>query len=231
LEAVDEVEAWTLLEKIVVDHVVPICFMAFEVGEWLQVRTTAQQLLYAHELPVHLRLSLHYTAPVGSDAASSTVLHFAFQRESAMAQRGQDPGLGLRHAPLHRSRLVVERKHSRKPFSQVISEFVVPALEMEWPTMLPLVLGLVGIIVVILATVFPIVSIHRLTSVRLIVRAVLSTQVVQRRRHLRFCKEDDPTVGPLLLSTVCFFFVCSWWLTGRHCWVVPGLCPWSAACG
>lgn len=36
LEAVDEVEAWTLLEKIVVDHVVPICFMAFEVGEWLQ---------------------------------------------------------------------------------------------------------------------------------------------------------------------------------------------------
>lgn len=35
--------------------------------------------------------------------------------------------------------------------------------------MLPLVLGLVGIIVVILAT------------------------VVQRRRHLRFCKEDDPT--------------------------------------
>lgn len=99
--------------------------------------------------------------------------------------------------------------------------------------MLPLVLGLVGIIVVILATVFPIVSIHRLTSVRLIVRAVLSTQVVQRRRHLRFCKEDDPTVGPLLLSTCVLllrlFMVVQ--LTGRHCWVVPGLCPWSAACG
>jgi hypothetical protein len=40
LQALDEAEARTLLEKVVVDHVAPIGFMAFRVGEWLQVCTT-----------------------------------------------------------------------------------------------------------------------------------------------------------------------------------------------
>jgi hypothetical protein len=40
LQALDEAKAWTLLEKIVVDYVAPIGFMAFGVGEWLQVCTS-----------------------------------------------------------------------------------------------------------------------------------------------------------------------------------------------